>query len=183
MKRGFTFFTAVLATIAMFTACGTATHVPTETEDDYDTGYGTISRDKNTNAISQVKFGDEATSYTSIQEYLVGRVAGLDMTSDGRLNIRGVQIYTGEIIEPMLIVDGTEVRSIDYLNPSDVYSVNVLKDASASMYGSRSAGGVILITTKGAQYVKEGSKAKDKKKTTVTVETSTTVGTPIEKKK
>jgi TonB-dependent SusC/RagA subfamily outer membrane receptor len=50
--------------------------------------------------------------------------------------------------EPLLIVDGVEVMDISFLNPRDVASVDVLKDASASIYGVRGAFGVIIITTR-----------------------------------
>lgn len=50
--------------------------------------------------------------------------------------------------DPLFIVDGTEVSGISFINPNDVRSINILKDASSSIYGARGANGVILITTK-----------------------------------
>ncbi|MBO7077526.1 MAG: TonB-dependent receptor plug domain-containing protein, partial [Bacteroidales bacterium] len=52
--------------------------------------------------------------------------------------------------EPLLMVDGMEVADLHHINPNDVDSVEVLKDASASIYGARGGNGVVLITTKGA---------------------------------
>ena len=64
-----------------------------------------------------------------------------------KFTIRGINSINSST-DPLLIVDGCTVDDIDYLNPKDIKSVEVLKDASASIYGSRGACGVILITTK-----------------------------------
>lgn len=172
MKTSIKLFTTCFLAAALTSSCGVSTGVTNgQDSEGYETGYGTISKDSNTHSISRVKTGDEITGYHSMRDYLDGRVAGLEVLPDGRLNIRGAKTRSGDIIEPLVIVDGVEVSNIDTINPSDVYSVDVLKDASASIYGLKGSGGVIVITTKGAHFVKQG--AKDKKtKPTVTVETS-----------
>lgn len=88
--------------------------------------------------------------YTSIGEYLKGRVPGLQVMKTGsgyKYLIRGVSSINSPT-DPLFIVDGVEVNDIDHINPNDVARVEVLKDASASIYGNRGACGVIIITTK-----------------------------------
>jgi TonB-dependent starch-binding outer membrane protein SusC len=92
-----------------------------------------------------------------VEELLAGRVSGLQVISTGRgyaLRIRGVGSLMGSN-EPLVVVDGIPVQSfgtpggLGWLNPHDVERIDVLKDASStSIYGSRGANGVILITTK-----------------------------------
>ena len=90
------------------------------------------------------------TGYTNIAEYLQGRVPGLSVIKQGasyKFIIRGMSSINASL-DPLLVVNGQVVENIDYLNPNDIKSVEVLKDASSSIYGSRGACGVILITTK-----------------------------------
>jgi TonB-dependent SusC/RagA subfamily outer membrane receptor len=122
-----------------------------ESQDSVNIGFGYIKKDDLTSSVSSVKVeGVEVSSYRDIGEYLQGRVPGLTVIKDGsryRFLIRGVNTVNGTS-EPLLIVDGVEVMDISFLNPRDVASVDVLKDASASIYGVRGAFGVIIITTK-----------------------------------
>lgn len=120
-------------------------------EDSVNVGYGYIKSKNLTSSVSKVSMDNVHTSsYTHIGEYLAGRVPGLVVHKTGsgyKYTIRGAtSIYAST--DPLFIVDGTEVMDIDYLNPSDVKSVEVLKDSSASIYGTRGACGVILITTR-----------------------------------
>ena len=69
------------------------------------------------------------------------------MTPDKRIIIRGVGSINSSN-DPLILVDGSEITDLSTINPNDVKSVNVLKDASSSIYGVRGANGVILITTK-----------------------------------
>lgn len=112
-------------------------------------GYGYIKRSSLTNSISSLKMEqNEVASYSDIGEYLQGRVPGLSVIREGhryRFLIRGIGTINGTS-EPLLLVDGVEVSDIGFLNPRDVQSVEVLKDASASIYGMRGAFGVIVIT-------------------------------------
>lgn len=120
-------------------------------EDSIYVGYGYIKRKNLTTSVSKVDVMDiQMKGYTSIGEYLKGRVPGLQVMKTGsgyRYLIRGVSSINSPT-DPLFIVDGMEVNDIDSINPNDVERVEVLKDASASIYGNRGACGVIIITTK-----------------------------------
>lgn len=120
-------------------------------EEEINVGYGVVKKRNLTTAVSKVAVGKEnVTSYSHIGDYLMGRVPGVHVTKSGssyKYVIRGLNSVNLSS-DPLFIVDGVETMSIDYINPQDVQSVEVLKDASASIYGTRGANGVILITTK-----------------------------------
>lgn len=88
----------------------------------------------------------DASSYTNILDYLRGRVPGVKVFPDGTITIRGISSINSAT-QPLFIVDGVEVQSIDNIRPMDISSIQVLKDASASIYGARGANGVIIIKT------------------------------------
>lgn len=118
-------------------------------------GYGTQKKALNTGATLQVK-GDnlQKLSTTNPLQALQGQAAGVQISStsgqpgDGlRVNIRGLGTIGNS--GPLYVVDGVITGDIRYLNNSDIESIDVLKDAaSAAIYGSQAANGVILITTK-----------------------------------
>lgn len=117
-------------------------------------GYGKTDKNNLTTAISSVSpTNKEVSSYGDIGEYLMGRVPGLQVTKRGNsysLQIRGATTIGNASTEPLVLVDGVETNDISGLNPHDIKSVEVLKDAAAaSIYGSRAACGAVLITTKG----------------------------------
>ena len=120
-------------------------------DEEINVGYGTVKRRYLTTSVSKVSPEDnQMGSYNNMGEYLMGRVSGLSVYKDGdgyKYVIRGVSTLYGSS-DPLFIVDGVETQSIDHINPRDVSSVEVLKDGSASIYGTRGANGVILITTK-----------------------------------
>lgn len=117
-------------------------------------GYGTQRKSDLTGAISSVSAKDlsKATPINAA-EALQGRAAGVMVTSnsgspgsEGTIRIRGIGTVNNN--DPLYVVDGMFVSSINYLNPSDIARIEVLKDASATaIYGSRGANGVVLITT------------------------------------
>ncbi len=118
-------------------------------------GYSRQKKKVITGAVASID--DEAINATPIlrvEQALQGRMAGIQVTSQSgqpgdepTVRIRGIGT-TGEA-KPLYLVDGMAVGSIDYLNPGDIQSIEVLKDAaSAAIYGARGANGVILITTK-----------------------------------
>lgn len=119
-------------------------------------GYGVQKKSVVTAAISQVSAEElNVTRPTRVEDALKGKVSGVQITqssgqpgSDSKVRIRGIGTINNS--EPLYIVDGMEVGGgISYLNPVDIESVEVLKDAaSAAIYGSRAANGVILVTTK-----------------------------------
>lgn len=116
------------------------------------TGYQEIKKEKMTGSVATINSAKLEERYTlNLLDNLEGRVAGLS-TFGGTPIIRGVGTLNGSS-EPLLVVDGLPIEgSIEDLNPYDIESVNVLKDASASaIYGARAANGIIVVTTKNAK--------------------------------
>lgn len=120
-------------------------------------GYGTVRKTDVTGSVTSVK-SDEMMKRNpiSLGQGLQGAAAGVSvMRTSGdpeggvSIRIRGVATVNGSA-DPLYVVDGVQVgTSIDFLNPADVESIEILKDASATaIYGSQGANGVILITTK-----------------------------------
>jgi TonB-linked SusC/RagA family outer membrane protein len=119
-------------------------------------GYGTVERKDLTGSVGSV--GSEEIkdlAVTRIDQVLSGRVAGVQVKfADGQpgaspqIRIRGIgSISAG--VNPLYVIDGFPTDNIQTLNPNDIESLDVLKDASATaIYGSRGSNGVILITTK-----------------------------------
>ncbi|MBX2816589.1 MAG: TonB-dependent receptor [Saprospiraceae bacterium] len=118
------------------------------------TGYAVESKRQTTGAVSIVKARElSAIPSGNIEQQLQGRVAGLTVISNGQpgttsqIRVRGYGAFSGN--QPLYVVDGVPVGSTDFLNPDDIESTTVLKDAaSASIYGARAANGVIVFTTK-----------------------------------
>lgn len=121
-------------------------------------GYGTQRRSDVTGAISTVGATEiENRAVTNVAQALQGMVPGLNIiNTTGQpgahsmdFNIRGTSTFSSNPV--LVIIDGVP-SSINYINPSDIESISILKDAaSAAIYGSRATGGVILITTKGGK--------------------------------
>jgi TonB-dependent SusC/RagA subfamily outer membrane receptor len=110
-----------------------------------DIGYGTV---KKKDLSTDVGYIDGRTvdnaSYSTIYDMIQGRVPGVDVVGN-KITIRGV----GSLLlssDPLFVVDGVAVSSIDNINPREVKSISVLKGASAAIYGTRGSNGVILIT-------------------------------------
>lgn len=118
------------------------------------TGYSIDSRRETTGAISTVSPKDLTVIPTgNIEQTLQGRVSGVTVITNGQpgtssiIRVRGFGAFGGN--EPLYIVDGLPTGSTDFLNPDDIESTTVLKDAAAaSIYGARAANGVIVYTTK-----------------------------------
>ncbi|WP_256009856.1 SusC/RagA family TonB-linked outer membrane protein [Desertivirga xinjiangensis] len=119
-------------------------------------GYGTQSKRNVTGAISKVDMKkNQDLPNTSITQSLRGRVAGVQFTDNGRPGQNGNILIRGPRSlsagnNPLLVLDGTIYNGVlSDINPNDISSMEILKDASASaIYGSRAANGVILITSK-----------------------------------
>lgn len=118
-------------------------------------GYGVQKKSLVTGAISSVKGSDlETTGIMRADDALAGKTAGVQVVSNSGQPGSDVQIYirgvgTNGTATPIYIVDGIAVSGIEYLNPSDIESIEVLKDAAASaIYGARGGNGVVLITTR-----------------------------------
>jgi TonB-dependent starch-binding outer membrane protein SusC len=126
-------------------------------------GYGTQKRSNISGSVSTVT-SDEITQTPVLrtEQALQGRTAGVQVTQNSgspgsalTVRIRGIGTINNS--DPLYIVDGVPVEGIDFLNPNDIESINVLKDAaSAAIYGSRGANGVVLITTKGGKKKQQG---------------------------
>ena len=127
--------------------CGSVTRLSGD-DLDVNLGYSTVKQKDLTYSVSNVGVKEnEASAYRDIYEYLQGRVAGVQVTQDKRIIIRGVNtINAGG--DPLILVDGVETPDISDLNIHDIKSIDVLKDGSAAIYGLRGANGVLLITTK-----------------------------------
>ena len=145
-------------------------------------GYGSVKRGDVTNAVAQIK-GEELSErpVTSIGAALQGELAGVEINatsgapgSDVSIKVRGAtSINEDATSNPLFVVDGIpmdEDFNLQHLNPQDIESIEVLKDASSSaIYGSRGANGVILITSK---------KGKDDSKISVKFSTNLSLSTP-----
>jgi TonB-dependent SusC/RagA subfamily outer membrane receptor len=86
-------------------------------------------------------------TYRTIYDMIRGKIAGVVVQPDNTIIIRGINSIKNNA-EPLFVVDGSVVSSIDYIVPSEVKSITVLKDADASIYGSRGSSGVIVIKMK-----------------------------------
>ena len=124
-------------------------------------GYGTQRKANLTGAVSSVEVSKvlESKSETDLARSLQGTVPGLTiLNSDGRIDseasvvIRGIGTLSNDgTSTPLYVVDGVPTDNLSYLNTNDIESISVLKDAaSTSIYGTRAAFGVVLITTKTA---------------------------------
>lgn len=118
-------------------------------------GYGVQKKSLVTGAISSVKGSAlETTGIMRADDALAGKTAGVQVVSNSGQPGSDVQIYirgigTNGTATPIYIVDGMAVSGIEYLNPGDIESIEVLKDAAASaIYGARGGNGVVLITTR-----------------------------------
>ncbi len=118
-------------------------------------GYGVTKKSLVTGAISSVKGSDlEWTGIMRADDALAGKTPGVQVVSNSGQPGADVQIYirgigTNGTATPIYIVDGMPVSSIEYLNPSDIQSMEILKDAASSaIYGARGGNGVVIITTR-----------------------------------
>lgn len=121
-------------------------------------GYGVQKKSLVTGSISKVKSEDLVSRPAArVEQALQGKVSGVNVLANSgspgssqTISIRGLGSNTNS--SPLFIVDGMRTKSIDFLSPNDIESVEVLKDAASSaIYGSEGGNGVILITTKGGQ--------------------------------
>ncbi|HRG43797.1 MAG TPA: TonB-dependent receptor plug domain-containing protein, partial [Saprospiraceae bacterium] len=138
-------------------------------------GYGSQRRSAITGAISVIK-SDEISSSPAlrVEQALQGRMAGVQVSQNSgapgaplTVRIRGTGTINNS--DPLYIVDGIPVSGLDFLNPSDIESINVLKGAAATaLYGSRAANGAIMITTK---------KGKGQKGIGISFDSSVSIGT------
>ena len=151
-------------------------------------GYGQVRKGDATGALTSLKADDKIRGFApNTQDLLVGKVAGVAITSEGGspngasyIRIRGGSSLTASN-DPLIVVDGVFIDNqglngagniLSTINPTDIESFTILKDASATaIYGSRASNGVILITTK------KGTEGKVK----ITYDGNVSIGTPKKK--
>jgi TonB-linked SusC/RagA family outer membrane protein len=122
-------------------------------------GYGSMKKESLTGAVTVVddKMLQGKGTLSNPAQALQGQVPGVIITRNSaapgaeswNMKIRGS--FSANNSAPLVIIDGVESEDFSQLNPSDIESINFLKDASAAIYGSKAAGGVILVTTKKAK--------------------------------
>ena len=142
-------------------------------------GYGEIDREKLAGSVSSIGAVDiENDPVATINQAVQGKMAGVQVTQNsgtpgGGLNfrIRGINTLNSSTTEPLYVIDGVPINTDNYvgisrsgrqslnplaaINPSDISSIEVLKDASATaIYGARAANGVVLVTTKKGSSVR-----------------------------
>ena len=158
-------FIFVANTAVLFTTTGCASTEATQNEEQssqpekeqVEIGYGTVDKDKVVGAVTTID-GDDAQDVnpTTLADMLRGRAAGVQVTEVAgggiQVRIRGNRSFRGGN-DPLYVIDDMVMQVNDgilyHINPRDVDSITVLKDASSTaIYGSRGANGVILIKTK-----------------------------------
>ena len=128
----------------MLAGCGSTGKV-SPSNNTVNIGYGTVDDDQRTTAVSSLKVDKkQSQTYSTIYDYLRGRVPGVQVTSDNRIIIRGIGTNTDQT-DPLILVDDVEMPDISTINPADVESVDVIKDGSSAIYGMQGANGVVII--------------------------------------
>ncbi len=123
---------------------------PTEKSREYAIGYGYVKDSERLNALAQLTNDDmDFSQYTSMYDVIRGRFAGVTVDPSGDIIIRG-QNSINLSSAALIIVDGMPVDNSVFgtISPSNVKSINIIKDGSAAMYGVRGANGVVLVETK-----------------------------------
>ena len=146
MKR---VFGLLLSAALLAVGCGPVAQAPRENTE-VDVGYGTTKKENLTYSVASIGVKEnEMKGYRDIYEYLEGRVAGVEVTPDKRIIIRGIGTNS-DSFDPLILVDDVETTDLSGLNPADVQSVDVIKDGTSAIYGMRGANGVIIIRTVGS---------------------------------
>ena len=117
-------------------------------------GYGHIKDKDKLDAMSSLNENDmDFSSYSNIYEIIRGRFAGVQVIND-EIIVRGDASLGITSYSALLIVDGVEVGSSMFrsISPADVASINILKGTEAAIYGSKAAGGVVLVETKSVKF-------------------------------
>jgi len=122
-------------------------------EENINVGYGSVKKKDLTQSVNKLDGANNRfASYTNIYEMIKGEFPGVKVIGKS-INIQGsFSLYSST--EPLFVVDGVARESIDNIAPQMVKSIEVLKGASATIYGTRGACGVILITLIGAKDIK-----------------------------
>lgn len=120
------------------------------TNQEYQTGYGSESKSTSTNSIQTVD-GEKLTigASSNSNDALIGQVSGLNVIrpNTGMPDDFATFVIRNFSQPPLIIVDGMEA-TIEQVDPNDIESISILKDAAAAIYGSRAGNGVIVVKTK-----------------------------------
>jgi len=152
-----TLYIAVPVLLLLSASCGPSTYVPVDrSKEEAYIGFGTSPKNNLAFTVSEVKSTQaDEDMFDNIFDYLRNKVPGVEVSNTvyagevPHIQIRGRRMINEDAQgEPLFLVDGVEYPDISVLLPREVYSVQVLKDAAASAYGSRGANGVIMFTTK-----------------------------------
>ncbi|WP_256006856.1 SusC/RagA family TonB-linked outer membrane protein [Pedobacter deserti] len=122
-----------------------------QTVDIVNTGYQRISRERATGSFGVVTTEKlEERLHTDLRSALEGQLTGVVLDKNGNIEVRGVSTFTAGVVTPLVVVDGYPIEGgLGNINPLNISSITVLKDAvAASIYGSRAANGIIVVTTK-----------------------------------
>ncbi|RCW29191.1 TonB-dependent receptor plug domain-containing protein [Marinilabilia salmonicolor] len=127
------------------------TFIPTPENKKMAIGYGYVSEEDLINSVSHMNSkDDDFCNYNDIFELIRGRFAGVEIRGRGagaEVVIRGTNSINLSSCA-LYVLDGVTVRSISHISPCQVASIDIVKDAGSSIYGSRGANGVVLIETK-----------------------------------
>ncbi|WPV65175.1 TonB-dependent receptor [Chitinophaga sp. LS1] len=127
-------------------------------------GYQSVRKSDLTGAVSSVKASEMNLTAPTVGQAIVGKVAGVQVSQvsgapykSTKIRVRGIGSFNASS-DPLYVVDGYPVDADVFINPEDIETIDILKDAaSAAIYGSRASGGVVMITTKRG---KSGSRGK-----------------------
>jgi len=116
-----------------------------DNDQEYNIGYGTVKKKEMTTSVGKINGTNKKyASYTNIYEMIKGEVPGVHVAGK-KITIQGPTSLNLST-DPLIIVNGIETNNLDDISPLQVKSIEVLKGAAASIYGSRGANGVIIIT-------------------------------------
>jgi|WetSurMetagenome_2_1015567.scaffolds.fasta_scaffold252994_1 TonB-dependent starch-binding outer membrane protein SusC len=116
------------------------------TDEILNVGYSNVNKDQLSQPVDKIEVTEtDYSSYKNIYDLISSKVPGVDVR-DGKIVIRGTSTLMGGT-DPLFIVDGNIMGSIDFIQPNSVKSIEVLKGSSAAIYGLRGSNGVILINT------------------------------------
>lgn len=118
-------------------------------------GYQSVRKSDLTGAVSSVKSSEMNLTAPTVGQAIVGKVAGVQVSQvsgapykSTKIRVRGIGSFNASS-DPLYVVDGYPVDNDVFINPEDIETIDILKDAaSAAIYGSRASGGVVMITTK-----------------------------------
>ena len=134
----------MLASLLVVAACGTAKRASFDSSLERDA----LSQAGESASTSTLEMNErDAKTYTTMQDYLRGKVPGVRVNSDGTINIRGVNSVNAQA-QPLILLDGAEIRDINSVNPNEVKSVDVIKDGAVAQWEPDLLRGVISIKTK-----------------------------------